>query len=500
MLKVASFLRNYYLLGLIIIFSGFLRFGQLGYSHFYGDESKTFYLNKTIPAFNFFLDQRKGPIQFLVVWSVEKLTGSHDELYTRLPFALAGTVCIVVAYFLAKKLFNTRVGLVAASLFGLNGFLVAFSRTAQYQSFLILFGLLSILFAIFYYYEKVAKRRIAYALISSVCLALAYLSHYDAVFYDVVVGFVLLSKVIESKGFRKRILTETFFYYLLPFVAVAGVFYIPYIYKGYFVENTSGYLMRRVTGNEYASNFSAYTFWVYNPSILWPFVFLFALTSFFTSISFERKLLFLWFIIPLIVMEPGLSNPGTHILNYYVPLLFLTSVGLVDFYDWVVHGYNWNKKTKLILITLFSTAGVTLFSYLFILNLLVYIPKFNAGYPWNKANKNFHLFLYGFPYNRGWDQISTYIKQKGGVRSVYTNDNDVVAQYYLYGIDYTPPGPNYLPQYYIHVFQNQEFTNDPPVYYEDFLSFYDKEKEFMVEGNIASVLYKKKNLHIPIVR
>ena len=126
----------------ILVLSFLIRFVGVGYSNFYGDETKVFYLDKTIPAFEFFMDQRKGPMQFFVVWLVEKFSGVPDELYTRLPFAFAGFLSVVVFYLLSKKLFNDKVALLSTILFSFSGFNIAFSRTVQYQSFLILLAYL----------------------------------------------------------------------------------------------------------------------------------------------------------------------------------------------------------------------------------------------------------------------------------------------------------------------------------------------------------------------
>src|SRR3989304_8525788 len=85
-----------------------LRFPQLGYSHFYGDETKAIFYNKSISITDFLLDQRKGPIQFVVTWVSENIVGGFNEMYIRFPFALAGSFSVLVFYLLVKNLFGGR--------------------------------------------------------------------------------------------------------------------------------------------------------------------------------------------------------------------------------------------------------------------------------------------------------------------------------------------------------------------------------------------------------
>src|SRR3989344_3291962 len=72
-----------------------LRFPQLGYSHFYGDETKAIFYNKSISITDFLLDQRKGPIQFVVTWVSENIVGGFNEKF--------------IVYFLIPLIFITSV-------------------------------------------------------------------------------------------------------------------------------------------------------------------------------------------------------------------------------------------------------------------------------------------------------------------------------------------------------------------------------------------------------
>lgn len=470
---------EFLLIGLLILLSAILRFPQLGYSHFYGDETKTLYIDKTQVASDFLLSQRKGPMQFIVVWFMEKVTGGHSEFWVRLPFAFAGVLSVLALYLLTRKLFGKRAAVISSFLYTASGFSVAFSRIAQYQSFLVLLGLLSVYFFIKGFENK------KYFLISSLLFAISFLFHYDTVFY--LVPILILSYLYAGKdrSHLKTILIN----FILPAVFVCAVFYIPYFINGHFYNETFGYLTRRFSGKDYLPNNSFYTFLVYNPTFLALVPFLFSLLYFiFGKGKFYRLMFLAWFAVPFIVFQVLFKNPGTHILNYFLPFYIVSGAGFTVIFD--------KLKTRT-----FYAFPVLAFIYLFLLSAYIYIPFFSSGYPWisdkfplsnlSQANKSFNLFLYGFPYNRGWDQMRIYFLSQKGVRGLYTNDNETMAHYYLKEFSYTPPGPNFLPQYYIDVLNNQEIRLHTLEISAVLSTGYAQVKEIIVDGETTAVIYKK---------
>jgi len=185
-------------------------------------------MDKTVPAAEFLLNQRKGPVEFLTAWTLEKLSGGYNEFFIRLPFAFASLLSVVFFYFLVKKMFGWKVSMIASFIFTLNGFSVAFGRTAQYQSFLLLFGLLALYFA-------VGKKYF----LAGVAFGLAFLSHYDALFFLVPAVYFLYQE-------KKRILL-----FILPALLISGLFYVPYFLTGNYSNNTNNYLIKRMTGKDY---------------------------------------------------------------------------------------------------------------------------------------------------------------------------------------------------------------------------------------------------------
>lgn len=489
-------LKNYkYILFTVFILSVFLRFWGLGYSEFYGDETKTFYLDKTTPAHEFFLNQRKGPVQFAVVWFMEKVVGGYDEFYTRIPFALAGILAVPMLFFIVQKIAGNKAALIATTLFGLNGFYIAFSRTVQYQSFMILFGFLAIYFALLYQ-ETANKTRLHYAMLSALFLALSYLSHYDAVFFDVVISFILIKIIYDRKDEFWAAVKEVVIYFIIPTTIIAALFYVPYVLRGYYQGNTLNYMSRRLSGLEYGKNASWYTFWVYNPHSIWAFLSVFIIPYLLKRAEWGRNLLFFWFLVPFIAFQFIFSNPGTHIHNYFIPLIVIVSVGIADFMEMIE-----DKKQKQYLYAFL----LYIFGLLLVVDLFVFVPAVNKGYPWkdssrlnthvSKINKDFHLFLYGFPYKRGWAEIANYVYENG-IREIYTNDNDTIAKYYVRGVSYKKPGPNFLPKHFIYVYDNQEFVDIPAdmrleLDNRTLEDVYSVEHEFYVNGEVSAVLFKR---------
>jgi len=481
------------LLVTIFVLSFLVRFLGLGYSSFYGDETKVFYLDKTVPAFEFFMDQRKGPIQFLVVWLVEKFVGSPHELYTRIPFALAGFFSIGVFYLLSKKLFEKLgdikkiqlISLLATLLFSFNGFNVAFSRTVQYQSFLTLFGL----FGLYLFLNKKY-------LYSAVAFGLAFLSHYDAIFFVTPLLYLVVANKEFSKDYKKMAVS-----FVLPLLLIIGSFYIPYIAKGYFETNTLNYLSKRIGGDvQTAKNFSAFTVALYNPCFI-TFIFLLLPLMFFVKRSEKPsdkdvtdviKMLSLWFMVTFLSYQFFMTNPGTHIHNYLIPLYFLSGFCVVYVYD-----YFGTKKFKLIYKYVAILMSILVVARMF----FIYVPGLNAGYPWkysvfNNVYSKYQLFVYGFPYNRDWKAIREYfVNLDERVEGVFTNDDDDVAMYYLREFNYTKPGTNFFPQYFIDVRYNMEFTTYKPFRFssdkdlpkEEFYAHYDVEE--IISENV--VIYKR---------
>lgn len=443
-------------LGFVLFISVIPRFLDLGYSNFYGDETKVLYIDKTVSAMDFFMNQRKAPLQFIVAWITEKLTGSFAEVYMRLPFAIAGILAVVVFYLLVQEFTGKKTAFFSTILFSFNGFSLAFARTVQYQSFLVLFGL----FAIYAYLIFKKKAKLYWLWISAVSFALAFYCHYDAVFFLAPVLF-LSSIDLKHKDISLKNYLVSF---VLPLVLLVSAFYIPYTFGGFFEKNALGYLTRRLAGSEESLEHSSlYTFRIYNPlDIALLFIVLLAVLGGIYLIKQKKDLfLIIWFLLPFSVFEFLFKHPGTHILNYFIPLYIIAGYGFIYLLDLVKYKLIKNIVAMLVILYLAVFVGVQIY---------IFTPIFNANYPWDGISvykfsspnsAKYQTFLYGFPYNRGWADIRAKMFNFGDVDTFYTNDNAVVAKYYLKEFAISPPGGEFLPKYYIEVPFSQEFKVTP---------------------------------------
>lgn len=476
---------SFFLLTAVLLVTASLRLWDLGYSNFYGDETKTLFVRKDVSAKDFMFSQRKGPTQFLAVWGMEKLAGYNSELYARLPFAISGTLVVLVIYLLISRLYGNLAALFSATLYSFSGMAVAFSRTAQYQSILILFGLLTLYFLML----ALDKKNGVLYLLAGICLAIASLSHYDAVFF-IVPCLLFLFYGRDNLDWRSLIL------FLVPFLLISMFFYVPYFFQGYFAENAWGYLSRRFDGTNQLPSSNFWTFYVYNPHPIYFIPLFLGLFAIFVDFKKFGKIVFLWFIVPFILYTAVIRNPGTHIQMFLIPIIIVSGVTISFIYDRLKA-----SGSKFVAKGLLFSSILSVFVMLFF-TALIYLPKFSQGYPWEKPSKlagnittvpnnQYQLFLYGFPYNRGWDQIRDFFMQENRVEGFYSNDNEVTAKYYLREFSSTPPGPNFYPQYYIEVNSDLNFSERPPLMQKAFeQALYSKVLDVWSERDLVAVIYR----------
>ncbi len=85
------------------------------------------------------------PVSIFLPWLMRGFGGSEWSL--RLPFAIAGTLCVPAIYLLGRELAGLRVGLVASLLFALSPFAVFHSQDVHPYAPLLLFTTLQVVFA-----------------------------------------------------------------------------------------------------------------------------------------------------------------------------------------------------------------------------------------------------------------------------------------------------------------------------------------------------------------
>lgn len=475
----------------LFVVAGFLRLYNLGYSDYQGDEIKALYNPREATSAQFFLEQRKGPMQFLVTAGLKNI--SHDyrnRALVRLPFALAGLGSVIVFYYLAKSLFNEKIALYSTMFFATNGFLIAFSRLVQYQSLVIFFGLLAVYLTKKYIDSLQPPHLVAtpkYLVIASTALAVSLLSHYDGVFFVPIILGLLFSSIQLSLGGtrakRSNPVLKHLIMSILLFLVLTCAFYIPFALS--IAQSTTDYWAGRISGDVSGKiSSSRYLFSVYQPIyVLHIYTILgvlgFALITLLTLFKIFPKLIgkllehhpsfhlpillsvLAWFLIPSILLEIFIYIPGTHIYAYLIPLFLF--MGFALFHADIISG----KVFSVILIPFrfIIPAGICLlFIFLALQSYYVFVDHTHE-YPWEnkkfliwtlpKPTPIFHLSMFGFPYYRHWDNIGDYIKANAKSQFYTTNERVSISRYH---VALEKAGEKV--GYYVYIKNPQTFTNE----------------------------------------
>jgi 4-amino-4-deoxy-L-arabinose transferase-like glycosyltransferase len=461
----------FFLIFLFVIFlsSAYLRIYNLGYSDYQGDEIKAFFNPKTDgDYFQFLLDQRKGPNQFIVTGLLKEITNNYDNYaLTRLPFALAGLFSVAFFYLIVKKFFNTKVAIYSSIFFATNGFLIAFSRIVQYQSFVILFGLIAI-----YLYQKYRESNKYYLItLSFVSLAVATLFHYDGLFFGLPILYWAIQELFNTKKPESRKLLTNLIVAGLVFVVMLASFYIPFVMN--LTDKTKDYWLGRISGevsNKVSSSY--YLFTIYQPIYVIHFYLIliilglgfaiYPLLHKYLKIKYLKDLKFdwnvvnvlIWALIPFAFLEGVVSIPGTHIYTYLIPAMILMGYGIDKAFEVIK-----NKALQILGYT--ALCGLTLFLFLQANAIFVDHTK---EYPWEdkkflvftliRPSPVFHLSMFGFPYNREWKQIAEFLNQNPD--DYYsTNERVTVTRYLIKN-----PKDGNQARYFVFIENPQMFTND----------------------------------------
>lgn len=433
-----------------------LRFINLGYSDYIGDEHKSFLeydgkmtMEKTI---EFFLTRRKGPMQFLVSEIPHSITGSfRNELVARIPYAIFGVLSVLMFYKLVEKLTkNKEVALISASLLSLNGFIVGFGRIAQYQNLNLFFSFTSLYFYADLLYKD--KNLIRSSLLGTAMFCISLLSHWDAIFILPLVVIIFIKYLINKKTNAKekaRLLVANLLLgslILLPFL-------IPYLEFQKTLPANLKYLGRRLDYGYYNVERYVQLINLYNPFYtLWFLVVGGALGAIFYKKSWMYTA---WFAVVYGFFEIFVRKPGTHIYNFLIPVFILTAVGLVTFYKLIP------KVGKKILITVLILSAAFFFYQAYVI-----FVDHAVEYPWEeekfftsicktedrrrnltKCGEFLQRFetpaytiedklpLFGFPLYRHWNEIDEIIiadsKGRGDTYVFQTNEEKTISQWYM---------------------------------------------------------------------
>jgi|GEM_PF-782849 len=442
---------------ILILASSYLRFKNLGYSDYIGDEHKAFIeLSKGQTLTDFFLSRRKGPMQFVVSHIPYLLTHNfRNELAERIPFSIISVLSVVVFYLMVKRITKSWISAFIASLIYLcNGFIVGFGRIAQYQNLNLLFSFLAIYFYSYLLDEK--KHLIRFTLIGTLFWCLSFFSHWDAIFILPIVLWMFIKFLLDKsfgKGYKIRILIYNFLLgclILLPFM-------IPYCFHQKSSDENLGYLFRRL-GMGYSNN-HLYEMYIdlYSPFVsLWFLIICGVLGVLFLK---ESYMFVIWFLFGYGVFEIFVRKPGTHIYNFLIPVFILCGIG-------ISHLIKSVPKFLKLLVCLLSLLLIT---FLYYQSYVLFVDHAKE-YPWEqkyvlsidlkckKGNKLCNkiqpytmlltkryyydyegqkLPLFGFPHKRFWNEVNDFIQEQNSINNedlgYSSNEDKTVSEWYIQG-------------------------------------------------------------------
>ncbi len=426
-----------------------LRFANLGYSDFQGDEIKALLIpDEGQSIWNFLLTQRKGPVQFLVTYLLGFITPDYsNRLIMRLPFAIAGALAVFFFFkLLVIHLKSKKLAFFASFFLATNGFFIAFSRLVQYQSFVILFMVLALYFFSLATTEESWKTKGLY--LGFISWALSILSHYDGVFiFPFVLYLVYLwAKKYEALNFKK--LFKAFFLPSLIFVITLLSFYIPFVLE--LSKKTLDYWQGRIEGVEDKISSSIYLFTIYQPiyvihiyTILGGLGILNILAKCYKAFkqkNLEEALLYttllIWFAIPFAFLEGLVSIPGTHIYTYLIPAFIGLSFG-INLISLLVS----RLLGKIAFAKFLFWSGIfVIFTFIFAQSNQIFVDH-QKEYPWenekfllwtfSRPTPIFHLSMFGFPYYRNWEEIGNIVMGAENNGFYSTNEKDSISRFHI---------------------------------------------------------------------
>jgi hypothetical protein len=421
------------ILGLILAAGTFLRLWNLGYSDFQGDETKALLrLDPGESLEEFFFGQRKGPLQFVATGLVKLIDpGYSSELLTRLPFALAAVASLWFFYKFVQLNFGIWVATLATFFYATNGLFVSVSRIAQYQSLILLFACLALYFLTKSVQDERWKRRGLY--LGFGCWALSALAHYDGL---LILPFVLYLLSQHHQRYREP---RSWVAPGALLLAMLAAFYVPFVM--FLSDSTLDYWSGRLDHGSHTNASSIYVFKIYNPIYVFHFYALFTILGACALLhAFARRqevirnaFLLLWLAGVVIFFEVVVTVPGTHIIHYLLPLAILMGLGISFVF----------RMVKPAVLRAVGAAGLSLmFVFMFLQTNAVFVDG-TQEYPWEPENfytwtfpevrrDTFKVPIFGFPYDRGWSDIRTYLRTRDDVDSCDSNDKSPILKFYTY--------------------------------------------------------------------
>lgn len=321
--------RDIVFLLLILFLASWLRLQNVTYKEFQGDEGVIMEraAQSLLGDELALLRHQKGPVEILLPLVAWGQGDAINELWARASFIAAGLLTVLTFATLSRRWFSMPVTLLATLLLAVGGFAIAFSRILQYQSFVMLWGLLSVLFAQRYHQSS----RLHYLLLSAAFLAGGLLAHYDAILVAPAVAFLVLNRWRQSPHITIRHALAGIF----TGGSLLAIFYGPYLLNPT-IAGTGSYLVQDRLGGTLLS-WSGPQVWrmatFYNSTYYIILLILLAITGLYAALSNRRHATAsLMLLVPLLFYTVIVADPRTHIYTIFPGLSMIAAYGALALY------------------------------------------------------------------------------------------------------------------------------------------------------------------------
>ena len=169
-------------------------------------------------AYKASLGNAHPPLIFLVLYAWHFL--GHSEVFLRFPSVVLGTAACGVAFLWLRDLMGKAAGLIGLTLFAFSPSMVALSAQTRGYALLLLCMSGALYFLARAFRENSAGKMWCF----TICLYLAVLSHYSAVFFTVAAGLYVIARFSDSKNSRRLLVP-----WALGQVGAAAIYAILYV-------------------------------------------------------------------------------------------------------------------------------------------------------------------------------------------------------------------------------------------------------------------------------
>jgi len=184
------------LLGLFVLIV-FTRFWDLGTENFWYDEFIMVYATESWDVVVEQINAGRNPLLTILGFAWGQIFG-YSEFAVRSISAITGAASVMLFFWLARKMYNERIALIAAGLATISGFLVWYSQDYRYYSLMLLFAVLSY----FFLWQALETGKRWYFIPMVISNILLYFTHTFALFFYIGQGLFFLTRFFKYPKLR----------------------------------------------------------------------------------------------------------------------------------------------------------------------------------------------------------------------------------------------------------------------------------------------------------